>query len=471
MNKRVKIGLFFLAGESWWDAGLGDAQEGPFRGFIRTVEGDVASITKKLSKDFDVVSSGLLHTTEGAVREAKKFNEADIDAIVFCPIIWTNDAPVVAFIQAAKKVPLIMWAYDPYRGFPDYYRIEQWLRASAPVSVQQSSNIFKRYNWNYDVVFGNEKEDEVITDIRAFIRAAAVKKSLKGVRIGVLPSTCRVVISSWIDEFFLLEKFGVELDYISVASFDRVIRGVEEKDAREYVQFLKNSYPVEGVDNDTLSASARQALGFVRLIEEYGLSGIALEDFNSEIYTTLGFRPHLSHPRIGELGCTIGFEADVPGVLATIVAGRLAGHIGMFNEFFSIDRSENTILMGHPGHGEIRIGDPSTFVVTYDLEFDASQKRGAWLSYRAKAGNMTFLNLTPEYGKLKAAVFTGESLAGPRLMEGYSHMLIKYSSDVGSLFKRIVELGLMQHWGTVHGNIVPELKIFSKLLDLDLKML
>ena len=471
MNKRAKIGLFFLAGESWWDAGLGDAQEGPFKVFIPTVEGDVASIMKTLAKEFDVVSSGLLHTTGDAVREAKKFNEAEIDAILFCPIIWTNDAPVVAFIQEAKKVPLIMWAYDPYRGIPDYYRIEQWLRASAPVSVQQSSNIFKRYGWDFEVVFGNENEEEVTAEIKAFVRTAAVKKSLKGVRIGVLPSTCRVVISSWIDEFFLLEKFGVELDYISVASFDRVIRDVHERDAKEYVQFLKKSYPVEGVDDDTLFASARQALGFVRLIEELGLSGIALEDFNSEIYTTLGFRPHLSHPRIGELGCTIGFEADVPGVLATIIAGRLAGHIGMFNEFFSIDRSENTILMGHPGHGEIRVGDPSTFVVTYDLEFDASQKRGAWLSYRAKGGKMTFLNFTPEYGKLKAAAFTGDSLSGPRLMEGYSHMLIKYSSDVVALFKKIVELGLMQHWGTVHGNIVPELKIFSKLLDLDVKML
>ncbi|MCK4924202.1 MAG: hypothetical protein KAS61_04460 [Spirochaetes bacterium] len=43
-----------------------------------------------------------------------------------------------------------------------------------------------------------------------------------------------------------------------------------------------------------------------------------LEDFNEDIYKTLGFRPHLYHPRFGELGCTIGFEAAVPGGLAVL---------------------------------------------------------------------------------------------------------------------------------------------------------
>ena len=113
MKDRAKIGLFFLGGESWWEAGVCDAQEGPFAGFIDKGESDVASITKTLAQDFEIVSSGLLHSVDAAIQEARKYNDAKVDAIVFCPIIWTNDAPVVAFIQEAQQVPLIMWAYDP----------------------------------------------------------------------------------------------------------------------------------------------------------------------------------------------------------------------------------------------------------------------------------------------------------------------------------------------------------------------
>ena len=470
MKKRAKIGLFFLGGESWWEAGVCDAKEGPFAGFINKVESDVTAITKKLAQEFDIVSSGLLHSKDQAIQEARKYNAEKVDAIVFCPIIWTNDAPVIAFLQEAQKVPFILWAYDPYGGLPEYFKIEVWLRASGPVSVQQSSNILRRFGWDYEVVFGNEKEEEPLKELNAFIRAAVVKKSLAGTRIGVLPSPCRVVISSWVDEFYLLEKFGVELTYIPVDTFDKIVRTIKEADAREYVQFLK-SYPVDDVSDEILVESAKHALAFVKLIEDYRLSGIALEDFNENIYRILGFRPHLYHPRIGELGCTIGFEADVPGVLATIIVSRLAGRMGMFNEFFSVDRRQNTVLMGHPGHGELSFGDPSTYRVTYDLEFDATQKRGAWISYRAKAGEVTFLNFTPEYGKLKAVAFTGEALPGPRLMEGYAHMLVRPDGNAVQLFKNIVELGLMQHWGTVHGNIIPELRYFSKQMGVDLKII
>jgi hypothetical protein len=110
-------------------------------------------------------------------------------------------------------------------------------------------------------------------------------------------------------------------------------------------------------------------------------------------------------------------------------------------------------------------------MVTYDLEFDATQKRGAWLSYRAKPGMMTLLNFTPEYGKLKATAFRAESLSGPRVMEGYSHMVIKPEIDVVHLFKHIGERGLIQHWGTVHGDITAELEFFMKQMGLDLEIL
>jgi L-arabinose isomerase len=143
----------------------------------------------------------------------------------------------------------------------------------------------------------------------------------------------------------------------------------------------------------------------------------------------------------------------------------------MFTEFFSLDRAANTVLMGHPGQGELSFGDPATFMVTRDLEFDPSQPAGAWISYRAKAGEMTFLNLTPEYGKLKVAAFTGREPGGPRIMEGYSHMLIQPDSNAAELFENIVKLGLLQHWGAVHGRILPELRFLARQLNLQLREL
>ncbi len=470
MEQKAKIGLFFLAGASWWEAGICDAKSGPYAGFIGKVEGDVAAVTRRLGQEYRVITSGLIHTVEDALKEARRFNEEGVEAVVFCPIIWTNDAPVVAFLQEARPVPLVMWAYNPYPRQPDYWPIAEWVRASGPVSVQQSANILKRLGWQYGVVFGHEGEERALAELRAFLRAAAVKRSLKGTRIAVLPAPCRVVVSTWVDEFFLLEKFGVELQYLSVDRFAAIAREVPEAAARGYARELLTRHPNEGVDEAMLTESARCALAFVKITRDLGLSGIALEDFNEDFYRLLGFRPHLYHPDIGGMGCTIGFEADILNVLSTVIVGRLAGHMGMFNEFFTIDPAKNTVLMGHPGHGETRVGDPATLMVTPDLEYDETQKRGAWLSYRARAGAMTFLNFTAEYGRLKAAAFQGEALAGPRAMEGYAHMVVKARPQVLGLFRRIVEDGLIQHWGTVHGDILPEIRTFMRLMDLELQV-
>ena len=206
----MKIGLFFLAGASWWEAGICDAKSGPYAGFIAKVEGDAASITRELAGEFEVVSSGLIHTTEAAVKEARLFNAEGVAAVVFCPIIWTNDAPVVAFLQEAHAVPLAMWAYNPYPQPPDYWPIAEWLRASGPVSVQQSSNILKRLGWQYGVIFGHEKEERARAELRAFLRAADVKRGLKGARILVLPAPCRVA--------FLLDRAPEDIILFTWAS-------------------------------------------------------------------------------------------------------------------------------------------------------------------------------------------------------------------------------------------------------------
>ena len=61
----------------------------------------LTDLLPELAGEFEVVSSGLIHTTEAAVKEARLFNAEGVAAVVFCPIIWTNDAPVVAFLQEA----------------------------------------------------------------------------------------------------------------------------------------------------------------------------------------------------------------------------------------------------------------------------------------------------------------------------------------------------------------------------------
>jgi L-arabinose isomerase len=354
-------------------------------------------------------------------------------------------------------VPLLLWSYDPYDRVLDYYSISDWLRASAPVSVQQSTNIFQRFGRPYSHLLGNERRPETRRELTAFVRAAAVRASLAGTRIAVFPSPCRVVISTWLDELELASRFGVELVYVSVAEYEGLLAKVHESEVRDTVAWLKG-YPVSEVDEEHLQAAARQSLAMVAMAEKYGLAGIAIEDFNQEFYARFGYRPHLYHP---------GREADVLGVLATVISGRLSGRIGMFTEFYTVDPHRDMVLMGHPGYGELSFAQPDTIQVTPVIEIVDSHDRGVWISYRAAEGRMSFLNLTASRGSFKGGYFAGQCLGGPRLMEGYAHMLVKPDASAEGLFGRVVNAGLFQHWGAAYGDIRPELAHLLRLLGVE----
>jgi len=464
--QRPAVGLFLLAGDSWWEMGVMEASGGRYAGFSSKVQQDARNIRRALESEFRVVGSGIVHTVEAARAEADLFNRERVDAVLYVPIIWTNDQPLAAFLRELAPVPLLLWSYDPYDKILDYYSICDWLRASAPVSIQQSTNIFQRFGRPYSHLLGNENRPATRRELSAFVRAAAVRRSLEGTRIAVFPSPCRVVICTWLDELELATRFGVELVYLSVAEYQDLLKAVREEQVRETVAWLKR-YPVSEVDDAHLEASARQSLALVSMAEKYGLSGIAIEDFNQEFYARFGYRPHLYHPGLGELQCTVGLEADVLGVLATVIVGRLSGRIGMFTEFYTVDPHRSLVLMGHPGYGELSFAQEDTIQVTPDIEIDDSHDRGVWISYRAAEGRMSFLNLTARAGGFKGGFFAGQCLGGPRLMEGYAHMLVKPDAPAEGLFDRIVRAGLFQHWGAAYGDIRPELSHLLRMLNVE----
>ncbi len=140
----------------------------------------------------------------------------------------------------------------------------------------------------------------------------------------------------------------------------------------------------------------------------------------------------------------------------------------MFTEFYTIDPHKDLVLMGHPGFGEPSFAQEDTLQVTPDIEIDDAQDRGVWLSYRAAEGPMTLFNLSPEKGGFKGGYFFGTCLGGPRLMEGYAHMLIKPDCPAEPLFDAVIEAGLFQHWGAAYGDVRRELSFLARLLDLPL---
>jgi hypothetical protein len=105
---RPTVGLLLLAGDTWWEMGVCEAKTGRYAGFMDKVERDAHNIRESLGRSFRVVTSGIVHTVDAAVAEARRFASEKVDAVIYCPIIWTNDQPLVAFRRELPELPILL---------------------------------------------------------------------------------------------------------------------------------------------------------------------------------------------------------------------------------------------------------------------------------------------------------------------------------------------------------------------------
>jgi len=65
-GNRPSIGLLLLAGDTWWDMGVGQSAAGRYAGFMDRVASDGARARAALERSCRVVSSGIVRTPEAA---------------------------------------------------------------------------------------------------------------------------------------------------------------------------------------------------------------------------------------------------------------------------------------------------------------------------------------------------------------------------------------------------------------------
>jgi len=108
-------------------------------------------------------------------------------------------------------------------------------------------------------------DPEVYRAIGAWARAMAVARRLRGLRVGVLPFRCDQMSTTWVDEFELRRRYGVELAYLEL---ERVRRAAGRVDASEVAGFrgeLAAAGTRVAVDERNLEQGIRYALALEKL--------------------------------------------------------------------------------------------------------------------------------------------------------------------------------------------------------------
>ena len=225
-----------------------------------------ARIVKRLEEFSDPVYDGVLSSTVDAEKAARRFLTTGVDGVLIVPLMWCEDAIPRAALVILRGLPLVLWTYTPKSSLAGTIPFQVMLRGSGGVCTMQLSGMLKREGTPYWSVPGHEEDPSVFHELRSFVQAMAVRRILQSARIGVLPFPCDQMSTTWVDEFGLRARYGVQLRHLEL---ERVRRFAAESTSEEVSSFreaiARSGARVE-VDERNLQEGIRYAVAMERLI-------------------------------------------------------------------------------------------------------------------------------------------------------------------------------------------------------------
>jgi L-arabinose isomerase len=461
----AKIGFLALAARWFWDTNMSDSR------FAEEAQSQIKSIEDSLGDSHQIISGGLITTEESAKSAADKFKEANVDALIACCLMWSEDQPLLRVLEELAATPLLLWCWTPGTTLPESLTALDLIRWSGPVGAQQISGALRRYRRKFTFVIGNHHERQTIQEIQNFVSAAAAARSLKHARVGLLPHRYSVMTNTWVDEFDLMSRMGVDIIYISVGQLASSAALVEDRDVKRYIDGLKGIPISPQVTSKGLSEAVRISLGLARIIEDQQLEAVSIGDCDDELHSVLKCRPCLYLPSVFERGVVVGSEGDLRGILAQLILARLSGSPTLFTEILTYDEQQNQILVGHAGMHDIRLAvDHSAVTITPDYEYP-KEEAGVWMAFSVKPGPVTLLSIASDQNGFHFVATRGEALPAKGRLQGYPNALIKLEMPLRSFFSTATTIGTTQHWALVPGNLTGSISRLAHILDIDCTIL
>jgi L-arabinose isomerase len=463
---KPKLGVVFFAARWFEEVVLGSNSSA--KAFSRFINEDTSKIKEALSEACMVVDCPIVTSMEKARESVRRLFSEDVDAVLLCFVVWSEDEYLLPFRDIMKVKPAIMWAYIPYKRAPSKSDIMTLFRNSGIVSSFEGFGVMEKLGIKPAYVVGSSQDRETFNKIISFSRAARVYKELKMAKLGILPYRNDQMIVTYVDEFRLYTQIGPKVDYLSVLQLKKTSEGISGDEVTSYVKKIRSEFKIDKrVTEKQLYESARASLGMEKLINDHNLDGLALGDLNPELHEVMGLRPCLYPESLARSEKVVGIEGDLGGTTGMLILQRLASNPVMFTEMFNYDPVENTVVAGHAGPSNYLLADEKSGIsITpdYELMDSVTGTLGVWMEFIGKPGRVTVLNFMCTNDNFQMTVLGGESLGGQKRVDGYPHFYIRIDPPVNEFINTIAEHGVTHHWAVVHGDFREELKALSGML-------
>ncbi|MDD2533261.1 MAG: L-fucose/L-arabinose isomerase family protein [Eubacteriales bacterium] len=483
-NLRPRIGLYSGGLKAYWSQ---------FPGLRERLVEYGQFIENHIKVWGDVANFGLVDCADAGLAAGDYFNRENVDLIFAHSATYLTSDSVLPVHQICKAPVIVLNLQPAARINYEKTSTGEWLAHCGACPVPEISNAFNRAGIPFRVISGllgldytpaisltNEvtsHRPEAIRawhDIRDYVLAAAVKRTLQHSRFGFLGNNYSGMLDLYSDFTMLQSQTGIHVQILEMCDLDEQLQLVTEAEVTAVANEIEAFFEISGDSTadpiarrpsaEQLDWSCRVAAAQERLVKKQNLDGLSYYYHGApgNAYEALQSGFIVGHSLLTAKGIPCAGEGDLKTNLAMKICD-IVGTGGSFSEIVVADYLDGTILLGHDGPFHIAIADGKPILRGLGI-YHGKQGSGVSVEAKVRRGPITLLGLTQTAdGRLKMIVSEGEATDGAIMQIGNTQTPIRFNLDPDAYFEKWFQEAPTHHCAMAVGH---QAELFKKVADL-----
>lgn len=377
------------------------------------------------------------------------------DLIVFQDLTFAN-AAYMTEVVSRFDCPVLLWTLREPVIDGTRLRLNSLTGAYSAANAMRLSG-----RTDYEYVFGSPEEDAVISKIKAFVKAAEIRKEMQGLRLASVGEPPQGFGFGRAHESELKEVFGADIVSITVSEMIERARSYTDEESMPYMERSRElTAGLDKTPEKNLKNHARLYKAYSEYVRENGIDALASRCW-PDYFTEYGTPVCAVLSMLNDDGTAAACEADVYGALSMWTGMKLSSSPVFFGDPVSLNEEENTLTFWHCGTAACTLARKDTGAV---VGVHPNRKIGPAMDFGCEAfpeATVFRIGREPD-GSYRFFILEGEALDKPKQFTGTS-IVIKTTAPVREAVENSVLDGFEPHFAVMRGHHAETLKALAKM--------
>ena len=454
-----------------------------FDGLYEELSRKAADFVSHFEDSVDVIITDYVDTVDKSFDVVRMLKARDVDGIFMLLTTYLPSSLTAPFANYLD-VPQVLVGIQPLAHL-DYGNCTTFMQLANDdiCAMPEIAGSYLRLGRKMPpcIVAASCEAEKIKREVRTWQRAIAAKAAFKYAQFGYLGHTYEGMYDMHTDPTAFSGAFKSHVRMLEMCELSKWADEVTEDMVAAKIQVIRDTFDIQDpsvdpltdyVQDGDLEWSARMACALDLMVQKNRLTALAYyyKGERNNLYERMSAALIIGNTLLTTSGIPLAGEADLKTAAAMLIMNRIGGG-GSFAELHPFDAEGNCVLVGHDGPHNIAISEGKP-ILRKLRKYHGKSGSGIGVEFSLKSGPITMLsiNFQPN-GRFKLVAATGLSVAGAIPQTGNTNTRVTFPGKaVSDFLVRWSEAGPTHHFALGVGNLLPEIRAFARIMDMDLEI-